>query len=68
MTNQKQTAKKIRAGEYEYKGFTIHNISAEDDFYNWSVMKNDDHNFGDSFDTKKECMEAVDHWLTFIEN
>lgn len=68
MTNQKQSAKKIRSGEYEYKGFTIHNISAESEFYNWTVIKDGDDNWGDCFDTKKECMEAVDHWLTFEEN
>lgn len=63
MTNQ-QTAKKIKSGVFEYKGFEIfETFKDSNSIYNFVVI-----NIGEgwvyAFDTKKQCMEAVDYyWL-----
>lgn len=54
-------AKKNSSALYEYKGFEIF-YTGHESIWNYVVMKIGE-GWGDAFDTKKECIEAVDHWL-----
>ena len=59
---ENQTEKKIKSGVSEYKGFEILETSKDSNsIYNFVVI-----NIGEGwaypFDTKKQCMEAVDYY------